>query len=104
MSDPATTILLVRHGHVEGIQPQRFRGRAELPLTALGERHAEALRDRIVAEWAPDAIYSSPMGRCLRTATILAQPFDLTVEPTPGLSDIHYGAWQGLSDDEVHST
>lgn len=101
MSNPVTTIILVRHGHVEGIQPPRFRGRAELPLTALGERQAKALRDRIAVEWAPEAVYSSPMGRCLHTATILAQPFHLTVESMAALNDIDYGAWQGLSDDEV---
>jgi len=33
-----TKILLVRHGHVEGISPERFRGRADLPLTAGGWR------------------------------------------------------------------
>ena len=29
-----TKIILVRHGHVEGISPERFRGRADLLLTA----------------------------------------------------------------------
>jgi hypothetical protein len=35
-----TRILMVRHGHVEGIEPPRFRGRRELPLTELGQRQA----------------------------------------------------------------
>ena len=101
MSEPVTTVILVRHGHVEGIQPKRFRGRAELPLTALGKRQAEALCARIAAEWLPNAVYSSPMGRCLETATILARPFDLAIEPMAELNDIDYGAWQGLSEEEV---
>jgi Fe-S-cluster containining protein len=29
-----TIILLVRHGHVEGIKPERFRGRADLARCA----------------------------------------------------------------------
>ena len=37
-----TKILLTRHGHVDGIKPARFRGRAELPLTAHGLAQAEA--------------------------------------------------------------
>jgi probable phosphoglycerate mutase len=37
-----TKILLVRHGPVEGIFPERFRGRPDLPLTAEGRRQAEA--------------------------------------------------------------
>ena len=36
-----TKLILVRHGHVRGISPERFRGRAELPLTELGRREAE---------------------------------------------------------------
>ena len=32
-----TKILSVRHGHVEGIDPERFRGRADLPLTEQGK-------------------------------------------------------------------
>jgi broad specificity phosphatase PhoE len=102
MGTDTTICLLVRHGHVEGIDPPRFRGRTELPLTGLGERQACALRDRIAAEWEPAAVYSSPMGRCLRTADILAQPLDLAVEPVPNLNDLDYGEWQGLSHDEVH--
>ena len=31
-----TTLISMRHAHVEGIHPERFRGRAEIPLTSLG--------------------------------------------------------------------
>ncbi len=41
-----TKLILVRHGHVEGISPERLRGRAELPLTELGRREAQ-----ITATW-----------------------------------------------------
>jgi probable phosphoglycerate mutase len=44
-----TKILLVRHGHVEGITPERFRGRADLPLTSLGQAEAQAVAKRIAA-------------------------------------------------------
>ncbi|HTX58589.1 MAG TPA: histidine phosphatase family protein, partial [Verrucomicrobiae bacterium] len=35
-------LLLVRHGHVEGIDPERFRGRTDIELTAQGVAQAEA--------------------------------------------------------------
>ena len=38
-----TKILTVRHRSVEGFIPERFRGRADLPLTAEGRRRAEAM-------------------------------------------------------------
>src|SRR3984893_12026640 len=45
--DGMTKIILVRHGHVEGISPERFRGRADLALTPEGLRQAEASARRI---------------------------------------------------------
>ena len=38
-----TKILLTRHGHVEGIKPERFRGRAPLELTEQGRVQAAAV-------------------------------------------------------------
>jgi phosphoserine phosphatase len=94
-------ILLVRHGHVEGIFPERFRGRAELPLTPLGQVQAAATARRIAGEWRPIAIYSSPMGRCMATATAIGEPFGLSPVAVAGLNDIDYGQWQGLTPDEA---
>jgi len=51
-----TKIILVRHGHVEGITPERFRGRADLELTQQGRRQAEDTAARIKASWAPAAL------------------------------------------------
>ena len=46
-----TKLILVRHGHVEGITPERFRGRAALPLTEQGRREAEMTAAYIAASW-----------------------------------------------------
>ena len=37
-----TKLIFVRHGHVEGIEPERFRGRLDLPLTDLGQAQARS--------------------------------------------------------------
>ena len=96
-----TKIILVRHGHVEGISPERFRGRADLALTPEGLRQAEATARRIEASWTPAAVYASPLSRCRATAEAIGRPFGLTPTPVPGLMDIDYGEWQGLTPDEV---
>jgi len=96
-----TTLLLVRHGHVEGISPERFRGRADLALTPQGRRQAEATARRIAETWRPAAVYSSPMGRCLATASAIGSPFGLSPITHAGLNDIDYGKWQGLAPDEA---
>jgi broad specificity phosphatase PhoE len=96
-----TKIILVRHGHVEGISPERFRGRAELELTPEGRWQAEATARRIQASWTPAALYASPLSRCLATAKPIGRPFGLAPAPVRGLMDIDYGEWQGLTPDEV---
>ena len=96
-----TTIILVRHGHVEWIAPERFRGRAELPLSDLGRRQAQAVARYIAATWKPDAVYTSPLGRCRDTGAAIAAPFQLEAQPIAGLADIDYGEWQGLTRGEA---
>jgi probable phosphoglycerate mutase len=96
-----TEILLTRHGDVPWLEPQRFRGRAELKLTDTGIAQAEATARRIDASWRPGAIYASPLGRTLHTARIIAEPLRLPVQPLDGLIDIDYGQWQGLTLDEA---
>jgi len=94
-------IILVRHGHVEGITPERFRGRAELPLTPLGRRQAQALATRIGASWKPVAVYASPLERAAATAELIASPLGLRAELRAEITDIDYGAWQGRTPAEA---
>jgi phosphoserine phosphatase len=94
-------IILVRHGHVDWLAPERFRGRAELPLSDLGRRQAQAAAEYIAAGWKPEAIYTSPLGRCRETGAVIAARFPLEPQPVEGLCDIDYGAWQGLTRKEA---
>ena len=96
-----TKILLTRHGHVEGIHPERFRGRAELELTPQGMAEAQALAARIAATWKPAAVYTSALKRCVVTATFIAEACGVATTPLKGLMDIDYGAWQMRSHEEV---
>jgi probable phosphoglycerate mutase len=96
-----TCILLVRHGQTEWNRIERFRGRADVPLNETGLAQAEATGQRMAAEWQPTAIYSSPLSRSVKTAQAIAKHFDLPVQIHPGLADIDYGEWQGLTPDEA---
>lgn len=98
-----TSLLLIRHGEVEGINPPIFRGRTELALTPRGVRQAELTRDHLRQHWDVDAIYCSPLGRCVRTAGMIAQPFALQPTTLAGLTDIDYGTWSGRSVTEVQA-
>lgn len=89
-----TKILLVRHGHVEGIRPERFRGRADVPLTDQGLAQAQAVAKRIAAEWRPTMVYTSPMERCRDTGDAIAEACRVEAVAIDELNDIDYGAWQ----------
>lgn len=94
-------IILVRHGQTEWNRVERFRGRADVPLNETGLAQAQATGRRIAAEWQPSAIYTSPLSRSVKTAEAIAEHHDLAVQQHPGLADIDYGEWQGLSPQEA---
>ncbi len=96
-----TKILLTRHGHVEGIKPERFRGRAPLELTALGRQQAAVVAERIAGSFRPRQIYTSPMSRCVATGAAIATAGGIAAATCDDLNDIDYGAWQFKSFEEA---
>ncbi len=96
-----TKLLLTRHGHVEGIKPARFRGRAELALTPEGLAQAGALALRIVRQWKPAAIYTSGLQRCVVTGDKIGGAVGVKAAVLDGLMDLDYGTWQMRTHDEV---
>jgi broad specificity phosphatase PhoE len=98
-----TRLILTRHGHVDGIDPERFRGRTELALTERGRADAAALAGRIAAHWAPAAIYTSPMGRCVATGRAVAERCGLTPSVLADLNDLDYGDWTWKTHDEARA-
>lgn len=98
-----TTLILVRHGEVPGIEPPTFRGRTDLALTERGVRQARSSGDFIRSRWRLDAIYSSSLSRCIDTARALGDAPGLEVNPQPGLLDIDYGDWTTLAVTDVQA-
>ena len=96
-----TKIILVRHGETEWNRVEHFRGRADVPLNENGLAQAKVTGQRIAAQWTPVAIYSSPLGRAVKTAEAIAWHFNLPVQVNPGLIDIDYGQGQGLTPGEA---
>lgn len=93
-----TRIILVRHGQTEwNAGEERFRGSMDVPLDATGLAQAGAAAERIAGEWKVAAVYSSPLQRAMKTAEIIAGRHGLAPVPCPGLVDMDYGEWQGLT-------
>ena len=89
-----TTIILIRHGHVEGINPPRFRGRQDVPLSERGVAQASITAARIAASWRPAAIYTSCMARCVATGVLIGEACHVEPIATADLNDLDYGDWQ----------
>jgi len=104
-----TRFILVRHGQTVWNREERFRGRADVSLDEIGRRQAEATGRRIAAGWRPAAIYCSPMIRARQTAEAIAGALGasplarLAVQTHSRLSDIDFGALQGLTVEEARA-
>ena len=96
-----TRIILTRHGHVEGIVPPRFRGRRDVPLTETGRKQAAMLAEHIAARYAPAAIYTSPLSRCVATGAFIEAETKVPASVLDGLIDFDYGDWTGKTHEEV---
>lgn len=93
-------ILLVRHGETQATSEGRYEGDGDSPLTIEGQRRVKYLSN-ILASIGIDAVYSSPKKRCLETAWAIAEPHSLTVQVVPGLQEVNFGLWEGLTFEEV---
>jgi phosphoserine phosphatase len=99
-----TKIILVRHGHVEGIHPPRFRGREDLPLTERGKAEALAVARRISERWRPACVYTSPLSRCVLTGAAIASACKVQSQSIEELNDIDYGSWKMKTFAEMQAT
>lgn len=75
-----------------------MQGQSDVPLSALGERQAEALRARFYGEEV--LLYSSPLSRA-RTTAALAFPGQTPILD-PRLSELNFGVFEGLTLAERH--
>ena len=90
-------LLLIRHAESQGNLEHRLQGRREFPLTAKGTQQAEALASRLASE-PLTTIFSSPIGRALQTAEIIAAKAGLNVTIEPGIQEYDFGeAVSGLT-------
>jgi broad specificity phosphatase PhoE len=93
------TVLLTRHGRTDRSEPEQYLGqRIDVGLSAAGRDEAERLAARLDGV-AIDRIVSSPLARTAETAHIVAK--GRPVELDKRLAELDYGAWEGLTRDEI---
>ncbi len=93
--------MLTRHGHTVRSEPEQYLGRhVDAPLSERGRGEAAALAKRL-APVHVDRIVTSPLGRAVETAGILASGRGIAVEQDDRLAELDYGVWEGLTIDEI---
>lgn len=90
-----TTILLIRHAQNDWVKKKRLAGwLPDVHLNQVGIEQAESLSERL-AGLPIEAIYCSPLERCVETAQIVSQPHKLEVQTMPEIGEVRYGRWEG---------
>ncbi|NBG88706.1 histidine phosphatase family protein [Isachenkonia alkalipeptolytica] len=93
-------IHITRHGETKWNQERRMQGSQNSSLTSKGMADAEKLQQRL-ASVKFDKIYSSPLGRAVRTAEIIRGDRKLPIEKVPQLMEMNFGAWEGRTVEEI---
>jgi probable phosphoglycerate mutase len=96
-----TVVSLFRHGQSEANVAGRWQGRTDSPLTAHGRWQVES-----AAATAPEmqALFTSPLGRTVETASILGVTSGVSALDREGLIEMSFGGWENLTIDEAVAT
>ncbi len=93
-------LFLVRHVTTVWNEEGRLQGHGDSPPSARGEREVAALQ-RAFQGHEVEAIYTSDLGRALRTAQAIAAVTGAPVRPDPRLRERDYGQLEGLTPAEI---
>ena len=99
---PFPDLLVLRHGQTEWNAAGRHQGQLDSPLTPLGlaqaRQQGEILARMNLKGWQAAC---SPLGRAVETAKIALADTGLVPRLDDRLREVHFGAWQGLTANEI---
>jgi broad specificity phosphatase PhoE len=93
-----TVVSLFRHGQSEANVTGRWQGRTDSPLTALGRNQVTAAA---LSAPAVEALFTSPLGRTVETASIIGTTTGVVPADSEGLIEMSFGSWENLTVDEA---
>ena len=95
-----SSIVLIRHAETD--LAGKFCGHSDPVLNAAGEKQLASLVAQLAA-LGVRRIYSSDLQRASQTAAAISRRIGIEVEFRPGLREIRFGIWEGLSWEEIES-
>lgn len=96
----AAKITLIRHGETAWSLTGQHTGRTDIPLTLHGEQRAAQLRQRLHG-LSFTHVLTSPLQRAHRTCELAG--FGGLARVEPDLQEWDYGAYEGLTSQEIHT-
>lgn len=90
----------IRHGETAWSRERRFAGARDVPLAEEGLRQCEAVAAALGGKPVA-AVYASPLERARASAEVIAKPHRLEVGIEPDFREMAFGAWEGLTRDDV---
>jgi broad specificity phosphatase PhoE len=97
---PHTELILVRHGETAWNSGHRVQGHTDVPLSDRGRLQAARLAPRLARE-PIRAFYTSDLARAIATAEPAAAQMGLIPVTSAAFREADYGAWEGLTVDEI---
>ncbi|MEO5357922.1 MAG: histidine phosphatase family protein [Nitrospirae bacterium YQR-1] len=113
----ATRVYLIRHGETLGAEKRMYKGQTDVPLSSEGEAQAvkagEFIRGHLKsrtgysglsersAQTTIEAVYSSDLSRCVKTAELVGGFFNLNPVPVPEFRERNFGLWEGMTFEEI---
>jgi len=115
----ATTVYLIRHGETVDADSRRYKGHIDVPLSENGIKQLERLAEYLSkitntnppippldkgGQGGVSAVYCSGLSRALKSAEIIVKPFGLKPVIMEDLKERSFGAWEGMTFDEIKRT
>jgi broad specificity phosphatase PhoE len=95
-----TSLLLIRHAVTD--MAGRFCGHSDPELNGRGQQQSAGLMEALSAHNIR-RVYTSDLRRARQTAAAIAKHFAIELYERPGLREIYFGRWEGLSWDEIET-
>lgn len=97
-----TRVVLLRHGETPWNADKKHIGVTDMDLSQKGWDQAVALAKAVKnVEFAK--VYSSGLKRAVRTAEAVCREQSMDLEALPGLNEINFGEWEGLTWQEIRN-
>src|SRR6266850_581135 len=93
-------LFAVRHGATDYSRERRFAGSRDVPLTTDGRLQAGAVAQALAGAGVA-AVYTSPLERARVCADLIAKPHRLEARVDPDVREMAFGAWEGITRDEM---